>query len=112
MNSSTKHSAIGRIVSSSLNSATPFSSSGSSKSNSSLGMFLRLQVPSSKNQRSSISQFPKVSWPLEVWRLVFHWNLEVGAWCFHCLLVTLRRPTAAGEPAVQIFLHHVILSVG
>src|SRR5262245_22129291 len=111
MNSSTKHSAIGCIVSSSLNTATPFSSSGSSKSNSSLGILSKFQHPGSKLQRNSKSQAPKTHYGVGGWSFVFLWSLEVGAWCFHCLFVTLCRPSAAGEAARQIFFHCVILGV-
>src|SRR5215831_17438812 len=44
INSSIKHSHIASVVSSSVTSATPLSSSGSSKSNSSLGIKIGLQI--------------------------------------------------------------------
>src|SRR5437867_6403129 len=50
MNSSTKHSVIGSVVSSSQMRPTPFSSRGSSKSNSFLGILRKSKIRKAKSE--------------------------------------------------------------
>src|SRR5438094_7551567 len=47
-------------------------------------MRLKFQVPSSKFQKSSSLQTSKLArrLALEIWRLEFSWNLELGTWNF------------------------------